>query len=346
VIPQIAIDHGARGTAPRVSLVAPNGGETLIGTATIAWTASDPDPGDSLAIDLALLAVAADGTESVAASIASKLPNTGTYAWTVPATIPATDAAGQPIPYKVRVTATDTLGVPPNTRSDASDTPVTIARATTTTLTWADVKPIFVTYCIKCHGEPARTVALEYFRLDKYDAADPEPPANSDEGVFETKGIVYQRMITQANMPPAAEPKPTQAQRDMVANWILGGAPKGGGPSDARPTFTWMMPSATQTGSPVTLAWSAADAEGLASGKLEYAKLNGLPQTGCGNTGNATWTAIADPKASAVLAGAKTWADSFAWTPPTTASGYYCVRGSVTDTANQVTVSVNSFGIR
>jgi hypothetical protein len=346
LIPRLAVDHGLRGTAPRVTLVAPNGGDTLIGSAAIAWTATDPDPGDTLAIDLALLAVAADGTESMAAAIANGLPNTGMYAWTIPGTIAATDPAGKPILYKVRVTATDALGMPPNTRSDSSDTPFTIAKSATTTFTWADVQPVFLTYCLKCHGEPARTVAIEYFRLDKYDASDPVPPVNGDQGVFEMKGTVYQRLITQGNMPPATEPKPSQADRDMVGNWILGGAPKGAGPSDARPTFTWMMPSSTQTGSPVTLAWGAADAEGLASGKLEYAKVAGLPQTGCANAINPTWMAIADPKASAMLAGAKTWADSFDWTPPSTLSGYYCVRGSVTDTANQVTVSVNPFGIK
>lgn len=346
LIPRLAVDHGARGTAPRVTLVAPNGGETLFGTAAIAWTATDPDAGDTLTIDLALLAIAADGTESVAATIASGLPNTGTYSWQIPGTIPATDPAGRSIPYKVRVTATDTLGMPRNTRSDSSDTPVSIERGATTTFTWDDVKPVFVTYCGSCHGEPARIITLEPFRLDKYDASDPEPPANDDLGVFEMKGSVYQRMITLGNMPPAADPRPSQADRDMVANWILGGAPKGSGPADARPTFTWMQPSATQTGSPVTLEWSAADAEGLASGRLEYAKANGLPQTGCASLLNATWTAIPDPEASAMLAGATSWADSFAWTPPATVTGYYCVRGSVTDTANQVTVVVNPFGIQ
>ena len=133
----------------------------------------------------------------------------------------------------------------------------------------------------------------------------------------------------------------------MVASWILGGAPRGGGPADARPTFTWIQPSATQTGgAAVTLEWSAADAEGLASGRLEYAKVNGQPSTGCANLLNPTWTAIPDPKASAMLAGATSWTDSFAWTPPATVTGYYCVRGSVTDTANQVTVVVSPFGIK
>jgi hypothetical protein len=107
-----------------------------------------------------------------------------------------------------------------------------------------------------------------------------------------------------------------------------------------------MLPSSTQTGSPVMLQWSAADTEGLASGRIEFAKVNGQPQTGCGNLLNPSWTAIPDPKATAMLAGAMTWADSFAWTPPATASGYYCVRGSVTDSANQVTVVVNPFEIK
>jgi len=343
LIPRLAVDHGARGTAPRVTLVAPNGGETLLGTAAIRWTATDPDIGDELAIRLALLAVASDGTASEAAVIAGSLTNTGSYDWQIPSTIPVMDRAGQPLLYKVQVTARDRIG---NERSDSSDTPVSIARSTTTTFTWADVKPVFVQYCIACHGEPARTVALESFRLDKYDASDPEPPANSDLGVFEMKGSVYQRMIAQRNMPPASDPKPSQAQLDMVANWILGGAPRGGGPANARPTFTWMTPSSTQTGSPVTLQWSAADAEGLASGRLEYAKVNGLPQTGCANLINAAWMAIADPKASATLAGAMSWADMFDWTPPPLVSGYYCVRGSVTDTANQVTVAVNPYGIK
>jgi hypothetical protein len=135
VIPRLTVDHGARGTAPRVALVAPNGGETLIDTAQIAWIATDPDAGDELRIDLALLAIAADGTESVAAMIASGLPNTGAHAWKIPDTIAATDPSGAPIPYRVRVTAADRLGVPPNTRADSSDTPVTVARAMTTTLT-------------------------------------------------------------------------------------------------------------------------------------------------------------------------------------------------------------------
>jgi hypothetical protein len=190
-------------------------------------------------------------------------------------------------------------------------------------------------------------MSLESFRLDKYDAADPAPPVNADLGVYELRGTVYQRMIASANMPPASEPQPTAAERDAVGNWIQGGAPRAGGPSNARPSFTWIRPNATQTGAATALLqWSAADPEGLASGALQYAKLNGVPATGCGNVANATWMPINDPKATATLMGATTWADSFAWTIPSTPNGYFCVRGSVTDLANQTTVIVNPFGIK
>ncbi|MFN0246221.1 MAG: hypothetical protein ACKV2T_04890 [Kofleriaceae bacterium] len=344
LIPALTVDHGARGTAPTVKLTAPNASETLIGDAMISWTATDPDPGGTLLIDLAL--VRADSPTVVAVPIATGIPNNGSFLWTIPGTVPVTDASG-PINYLVRVTATDTLGIPPNTRSDVSDVPVTIARAVTTTLTWDDVKPIFLRVCVKCHGQPAKTMALESFRLDKYDSADPEPPVTTDQGVFEMKGTVYQRMVTARTMPPAAEPDPTAAELDMVANWILGGAPRGGGTGDARPTFTWVMPSMTQTGSTtVMLQWTAGDVEGLASGRIEYAKLNGIASTGCSNTTNATWMAINNSAATATLAGAMTWNTGFVWTVPSTPNGYYCVRGTVTDLANQTTTSVNTFGIR
>lgn len=341
--PALVIDHGARGTAPTVKLTSPNGGETLIGASQITWTATDPDAGDTLTIGLELMRA---GSDEVASVIATGLTNTGAYDWRIPATLP-TSEGGVPLAYQVRITATDALGVPHNVRSDRSDAPFTVATPTTTTLTWADVKPIFVTYCGACHGQPARSMSLESFRIDKYDAADPEPPANSDLGVYEMRGAIYQRMITAQTMPPAAEPAPTAMELERVQSWLAGGAPRGDGPANARPTFLWQRPNATETGSPTALLqWSASDAEGLASGQLSYAKVNGTPSMGCSNLGAVTWTPIADPKASRTLAGAASWTDSFAWVIPSTPSGYYCVRGSVTDTANQTTTVVNPYGVR
>jgi hypothetical protein len=229
-----------------------------------------------------------------------------------------------------------------------SDGTITIAKAVATSYTWdKDIKPIFATYCLECHGEPARSAGLESFRLDKYDAADQVAPVNDDLGAYEMRTQVYTRTITQANMPPAAEPKPSQAQRDMIAMWIQGGAPKGGGPADPRPTFTWIKPSATQpTGTTVDLQWSAMDNTGLLSGVVEYKKLNGTPSSGCSSAGTTGWAAVTDPMATATLGGAPTWAVSITWTLPNTTTGYYCFRGRVTDTANQETIVINPNGVK
>lgn len=326
LLPALRVDHGARGTAPTVTLVAPNGGETLLGETTIAWTATDPDVGDeaALLIDLDLVEVAADGTETVIASIASGTANDGSEPWD-PSGF-STDAA-----YRIRVTADDGQ----NVRSDESDLTFSIAPAGgTTDLTWADVKPIFVTYCKECHGQPARTAALEYFRLDKYDADDPESPTNGDLGVYEQRSLVYQRLVVAGSMPPAAQPQPSAADVAMVAEWILGGAPEGTGPSDAPPTFTWITPNdtslTTATGGNVTLQWSASDPEGLplTGGAISYKLLTGGNDT---STCSASLTGFTD-LAVAFDTG------SYAWT--ITTQGYYCLRGEATDEAGNTTVRI------
>jgi hypothetical protein len=347
LIPSLVVDHGARGTAPRVALLAPNGGETLIGTATINWTASDPDVGDSLTFDLDLMRVAADGTETVAASIA-RGQSALTYTWTIPGDLAATDGTGAAIPYKIRVTATDTLGVPPNVRSDSSDLPLYIGQSTTTTYTWDDVRPIFETYCTKCHAGAARTVAIDYFCMLKYsgDLADQVATCEaSDQGVFEVKGMVYQRMVVARNMPPAVEPKPSAADIEKVGNWILGGAPKGSGPADALPTLTWTAPGTMlldgRTSGTATLAWTDADAEGLAGDRIEYAKV-----TGTNFASTCTTTACPPPMPMWQVVTTNTLTGTsqpmtFDWTVPPDGQGCYCVRGIVTDAAMQ-SVTVNA----
>lgn len=331
VVPSVRVDHGARGTAPTVRVLEPNGGQAIIGPTTIAWSATDPDLGDTLTIDLDLVRVAADGTGTVVTSIAGGLTGTSSFAWT-PTGVP-TDQNGTPIPYKVRVTATDAGAL--NTRFDESDTSFTIAPASTPTdLTWADVKPIFVTYCRECHGEPARTIALDDFRLDKYDASDPEPPSNTDQGVYEVRSLVYQRLVSAQNMPPAAQPKPTAAQRALIGEWILGGAPEGTGPSDAPPIFTWSTPNdsavtRTSTGV-VNLAWSTSDPEGMTlTGQIEHTRL----------TATADQTAFCDvPLTGWTMLTANVTTGSFAWTVPST--GYFCLRGTVSDPGGNATVRV------
>jgi hypothetical protein len=69
-------------------------------------------------------------------------------------------------------------------------------------------------------------MATNYFCLLEYKAGEAAPPcAASDEGVFETKSLVYPKMVVAKSMPPAAEPQPSQADLDQVGNWILGGGP-------------------------------------------------------------------------------------------------------------------------
>ncbi len=352
LIPSLMVDHGLRGTAPRVLLQSPNGGETLIGSAMITWAASDPDPGDSLTFSLDLMKVAADGTTSVAAPIANNLTAL-TYTWQIPSTIPATDGSNNPIPYKIRVTATDTLGQPPNVRSDESDLPIYIGQAATTIYTWDDVRPIFDTYCKKCHADPARTVAIDYFCLLRY-SADPADQvsgcAASDQGVFDVKGLVYQRMVTQKTMPPAAEPKPSAADIDKVGNWILGGAPKGSGPTDALPTLTWMSPGATvldgRTTGTAMLAWTDADAEGLVSDAIEATHVTG---TNFMSTCTATMCPPMTPSWKPVTMNTVTGMSkmqTFDWTMPADGQGCYCVRGIVKDTAGQSATSNASKAVK
>lgn len=346
VVAEVFVDHGLKGTAPAVRLLGPNGGETLIGSAMITWSASDLDLGDTLSIDLALVAVAADGSETGTTAIASGLANTGSYAWSIPTSIPATDGAGAPQRYKLRATARDQLGVPQNVRSDLSDATFTIAHPVATTLTWNDLRPVFTTYCSECHGEPARTGPLDYFRLDKYDAGDAVAPVTADFGVYEVRQLVYQRMISSAQMPPASSAQPSSAERARVGSWILGGAPRGGA-NGARPVFTWLSPTATDATPPVALQWRGADGEGLRSGLLEFAKVNGNLAAGCGGAlGGVAWVALAEPKANVMLGGAAQWVDSISWTPPSTPAGYYCVRGTVVDTDGQATTTVNPYGMR
>jgi hypothetical protein len=334
LIPTLHVDHGAKGTAPTVQLLTPNGGETLIGQTTLTWSASDPDVDsmgnpDTLHIDLGLY----DGTtDAMVTSIATGLTNTGSYMWMIPSSIPTTGT------YRVRVTATDTLGQPPNVRYDESDGTVTIAQSMSTMYSWADVKGIFSMYCGSCHGQPARTAAVDYFCLLEYQQGEAAPPcATSDEGAYEVKGLIYQRLISAGTMPPPGSPQPSQADKDMIGNWIQGGAPYGSGSTgDQPPSLTWMAPAGSYllaSNGMATLQWTDADDMALSSDLIEAAKLNIANINQCGNTttcANASgWTTLT----MNALTGTSQ-AQSYAWTNTT---GCYCVRGTVTDSANQKT---------
>lgn len=349
LLPSVLVDHGARGTAPTVRLVAPNDGGTQIGTINIAWSATDPDVGDTLTIDLALVRYDANDAEVSSMPIMSGLPNSpSSFMWTVPTSVPTSDATG-PIPYRIRITATDALGMPRNVRSDVSDVPFTLEAATTTTHSWDDVGPLFVKYCQECHSQPPSTPVLDPYCFIEYDQQHLVAPCEAtDLGVYDRRADIYTRVVTQANMPPAsAAVKMTAADRAIIASWLSGGAPFGSGPTDPRPTFVWDAPNANQAGYPVTLTWHADDSEGLTMGKLESFEVTGSCNTaGCcaGKTG--TPTAITDPKATASLGGALTWMDTLSLTLTVKPGKFHCVQGSVTDTSGQTTTVVNPAGLK
>jgi hypothetical protein len=263
LIPALLVDHGSKGAAPRVHLVEPNGGTTLLGDVTITWTASDQDPGDATSIDLDLFELGLDGSWVKTQTLGSGLPNgPQSVQWTPD--VPDSTPTGAPILYKIRVTATDLAG---NIRFDESDTSFTIPPPPrTTTFAWDDVRPIFARYCLDCHSDDPSIPPNDYFRLDKYDESDPVAPINTDLGVFDVKDKVYQRMFVERSMPPPARDQPTKAEKDKIQDWILGGAPKDHGPTDAPPAITWSTPNDTDvtpsTGGSITLLWTAVDPEG------------------------------------------------------------------------------------
>ncbi|MCC6993253.1 MAG: hypothetical protein IT370_01360 [Deltaproteobacteria bacterium] len=372
LVPTLLADHGAKGTVPSVLVTIPAVDVAQLSPVTVAWRATDPDVGDeaALLIDLERIKVAADGTaleapvvirsglpNTLAAPLAPDAPtSTGSFAWDASA-LPTMDASG-PIRYRLRVTAHDPQG---NVRSDESDGMVSIVPPPTTvsTVGWDDVKPVFVTFCRPCHGQPARTPALEPFRLDKYDAADPEAPSNGDKGVFEMRSQVYDRLVVARSMPPTREAQPSAAQIKLVGDWIASGAPRtgmtmvgdggvppdggvvpDGGGSNLPPTVSWTTPSNTATapasGGAVTLVWTARDPElQPLTGQISFATVSAMSvaQVRCQMV--ASFPGIVTADAAAIAAG------TFMWTlPAPTPNTYFCVRAQVTDAGGLTTSAV------
>ncbi len=347
---ELRVDHGARGTAPTVHLDMPNGGDTLVGAETITWTAADPDVDaggnpDALTIDLDLVPYAG-GTAGTPIPIAANLANTGSFMWTIPASVPARDAANVPIPYRVRVTATDTLGVPQNSRFDESDLTFTIEESIVTTFTWDSVKSVFVQKCAtsRCHDRDGVPKVPDYCAA-QYDQGDNTTLCDAtDRGVFEYRSLVLGEISTGA-MPPGGQPQLTTMERDMLLNWLRGGAPEGASSGNPSPTFTWMQPSQSQTtGTTVDLAWSASDDTGIVSGVIEYKRLTGGIAVGCNNAGTTGWMTVTDPMAT-FSGGSTTWTGSLTWPLPIANMGYYCFRGRVKDAINAEVVRINPNGV-
>ncbi len=212
--------------SPEVSLVSPNGGE-FAPTQAVSWRARDSDDGDILTIDLELLILDESNEVQSSEFLATGLENfvgvdSATFDWQRD-DVPLVNSSRTPIRYAIRVTATDLAG---NTSSDESDEAFTLLDAgALENLDWDDVGPIFKRYCKRCHGEPAASLGIEYFRLDKYNAGDPEPPANAMQGVFEMRESVERQLLQLGNMPPFGNSQPSDLDKMRIQNWLDDGAP-------------------------------------------------------------------------------------------------------------------------
>jgi hypothetical protein len=94
---------------PQVTVISPNGGEVLTGSATITWTATDPDPGDST-----LLSIDLDYSENGGSDwtpIATGEDNDGSYLWDISGLFDGSN-------YLVRITATDPTMLSDTDQSD------------------------------------------------------------------------------------------------------------------------------------------------------------------------------------------------------------------------------------
>jgi hypothetical protein len=72
-----------------------------------------------------------------------------------------------------------------------------------------DVRPLLATFCVKCHGEKTRRGGVDLTILA-------EKP-----GLAQRK--LWRRVMEQVRsgeMPPARQPQPNPAQRDLLANWL------------------------------------------------------------------------------------------------------------------------------
>lgn len=131
---------------PQVIVTYPDGGETLTDSATITWTATDPDPGDST-----LLLVDLDYSSNGGGSwnpIAIGETNDGAHFWNISG---LSDGSN----YLVRITVTDTGGLSDADTSDATftiyhpdDPSITVnypnggeTLATSATVTWSATDP-------------------------------------------------------------------------------------------------------------------------------------------------------------------------------------------------------------
>lgn len=101
--------QGVNAHAPEVTVISPNGGESLFGTVMVKWLATDPDSGQTASLTVSILYSPDDGKTWTA--VASDESNDGAYDWDV-AGLSERDL------YLVRVKASDGDGLCASDESD------------------------------------------------------------------------------------------------------------------------------------------------------------------------------------------------------------------------------------
>lgn len=94
--------------------------------------------------------------------------------------------------------------------------------------TWADhVRPILMSYCVRCHGETPSGGAPDGFRLDLYETSTAPGQAEARQGAAVMAEYIVERAVHVGDMPPN-DIELTAAQRETLRRWYEDlGAPEG-----------------------------------------------------------------------------------------------------------------------
>lgn len=213
----VTVAHEDGNTAPSVRVGSPGGSDNVMfhdddaGARQFLFTVTDPDPGDVVTADLD--AVIGDRVVSIAADLPVIATATGAdntfEGW-------SSLEVGDSVRWRLRVTVKDAAGASRRAFSD----PFIVTHATTTER-WQSMEPIFVRNCAPCHSGIGRIpgVARDFAEYDE---------------VLRARALIWRRVIEFRDMPPrsaraiypSVDAPLGAADRDRLADWLLGGAPR------------------------------------------------------------------------------------------------------------------------
>jgi uncharacterized membrane protein len=108
----------------------------------------------------------------------------------------------------------------------AESTPRALATTATPPSEPCDVRAVFETYCVNCHEHPSY---YSYQRAPPLTFTRAELEAKDDSGLTLAERVVLRLNDPKEPMPPALyEPRPSDAERQLVAEWLASGMPAGG----------------------------------------------------------------------------------------------------------------------